>query len=177
MRRRSLIAGLGLASASLSAGRAFAAAPSSHFAAEHFLLFMDQATFLQRTGNDTAAASAYLGKALDAVDAVFNAVPAQRGTKGVFVVMAKPGGKAKTWFAYPPATIPDDLVARATAAADKVPALKVQGGPVLFGMSFALWGGGPNPPGYPYMLPREIKQHIPQGYQASDEAMLKVWPN
>jgi hypothetical protein len=101
--------------------------------------------------------------------------PRQIPTAGFIVVVAKPGGRARTWFDFKPALAKDTEAGLAQAMA-ALPVPPVQEGPVVASLRVSVWGA--KPPAGHAPAPEEWKAAAKQAGRTLpiDELIQAVWP-
>jgi len=119
----------------------------------------------------------YITRLNTALTSVISAAPAQSGVTAAIVVGVKPGGAVRAWLVAPDGAFPDDVAARLQAAAEAVPPLPVQNGPVALAIIFNAWGGGPplssgtNPP-----TPKQWTAGAKGAESVPDGVFARIWP-
>ncbi len=191
---------LPLAVASLTAGAAFAAPPStapappatstaspapaaSPFVVHQAVLFQPDELLKERFGGDGLIASFYLKQLETEAKKYFATLPRGEGATGVVIATARPGSSAKIWFAFPATK---RLALDVRVALEKklaaVPAPIPTGGPVALGLAFSVWGGDresqemmrqgpPVPDAWRIVMMRSKKPGMP-----FDEMLNLAWP-
>lgn len=127
---------------------------------------------------EVSALSPYVNAAARAAEGVVRAAPVQPGASGMLLLMVKPGGRAKAWVVTGEPALKAETVAAMVKAVEAVPAPAVREGPVLVGVGFDAWGGGPPPAGASPPIPRDWYRYFSKdGGRLDDAFMARVWPD
>jgi len=105
------------------------------------VFYQPDAVLRARLGDDTAPLAAYVRKIDGGAAAVLRTIPNAPGFQAALVIALKPGGTSHAWFVTK-RKLPPDVAPQLIAAAQAVPPLSVQGGPVAFAIIFNAFGGG-----------------------------------
>jgi hypothetical protein len=117
----------------------------------------------------------YISQLNAAMDALFSATPPGTGANAALVMGVKPGGAVRAWLVDKDGNLPPDLQARIISAAQAVPPMTVQDGPVAFALNFSVWGGSTVPtPTLP--LPDAWTQDATGGVAVPDGVFARIWP-
>ncbi len=142
------------------------------------VLYQPDDVLLARLGMEGQnSVPAYIGRINTALTGVFSKAPAQSGVTAAIVLGVKPGGAVRAWIVAPPGAFSDDFTAQLQAAAQAVPPLPVQNGPVALAIIFNAWGGGPplpsgtNPP-----TPKEWMAGAKGAEAVPDGVFARIWP-
>jgi len=126
------------------------------------VLYQPDAVLKARLGDDAAPLAAYIRQIDRHAADVLDAAPQEHGFSAALVIVLKPGGKSRAWLVTQ-AKISPKLRDGMRAAADSVPPLAVQGGPVAFAIIFDGLGGGGKPvvdATHPIPIPAEWREGV-----------------
>jgi hypothetical protein len=153
-------------------------AMSAVYQQKSVVLYQPDDVLLARLGMDGQnSVPAYIGRINTVLTGVFSKAPAQSGVTAAIVLGVKPGGAVRAWIVAPPGAFSDDFTAQLQAAAQAVPPLPVQNGPVALALIFNAWGGGPplpsgtNPP-----TPKEWMAGAKGAEAVPDGVFARIWP-
>jgi hypothetical protein len=138
------------------------------------VLYQPNGVLLARACNPQFMAN-YVEQINAAMDALFSASAPGTGANAALVLGVKPSGAVRAWLVDPDGNLPADLQARIIAAAQAVPPMPVQQGPVAIALVFSAWGGStvavPQVP-----LPDAWTQAAGSGAEVPDGVFQRIWP-
>lgn len=106
------------------------------------VLYQSNAMLVARLGPNGARPLAnYVSQISASLAAQFAAAPPQPGVSAALVVGVKPGGAVRTWVVPRAGSLSPALTAQIQSAAQEVPPVAVQSGPIVFALIFNAWGG------------------------------------
>jgi hypothetical protein len=132
------------------------------FELNEVILYQPNNVLTARLG-DARPLAAYIKRIEHGLTKTLAAAPAPRGFSAAEVIAVKPGPSSHAWLVSR-SRLPDGLAAQLDAAAEAVPPVTVQGGPIAFAIVFAAYGGGGKPvvdKAHPIPIPREWRDDAP----------------
>lgn len=158
---------------------ASAPAPAGPFQVTGAVLYQPNAMLVARLGTDGARPLAmYLRQISAAMAQVIAAAPARPGVSAALVVGVKPDGAVRTWLVAPAGAFSPELAEQLQTAAEAVPPMEVQNGPIAFAVEFNAWGGGApiTDARHPVPMPQEWMQGAPPGPElVPDGVFARIW--
>jgi hypothetical protein len=134
--------------------------PRPDFRQLSIVLYQPNAVLRGRLGNDAAPLAAYIRQIDRSAAAVLRHTSNVPGFQAALVIALKPGGTSRAWFVTK-TNLPTDVGPKLIDAAQALPPLTVQGGPVAFAIIFNGFGGG-GPPvvdsAHPIPIPPEWRK-------------------
>jgi hypothetical protein len=135
-------------------------APGPAFRLRGVVLYQPNDVLTARLGGDAHPFAAYTKRVERRIAAALAGHPAAHGFSAAIVIAIKPDGEVHAWLVTRRAPSPA-LAADLTAAAEAVPPITVQGGPIAFAIVFDAFGGG-GPPvidrAHPIPIPPEWRE-------------------
>ncbi|MFC5372322.1 hypothetical protein ACFPIF_07165 [Brevundimonas faecalis] len=171
---------LGLAACDRAGGRSdappSASAPAEAWVGKDVVLYLPDPVMKKRV--EVSALSPYVQAAGAAAEGAVRAAPVQPGASGMLLLMVKPDGRARAWVVTGEPALSPETVAAVVKAVEALPAPAVREGPILVGIGFDAWGGGPPPAGASPPIPRDWYGHFAKDGGLLDDAfMARVWPD
>lgn len=121
--------------------------------------------------------SSYMSAVDGAVSQVLKARAGEAGSSGMLLLAIRPNGLSKAWVVTGEPPMSAQTSAAMIAAAEAVPAPKVNSDTVLVGIQFHAFGGGQAPVSAGPPIPRDWYSHFSKHGGLLDDALLaKVWP-
>jgi OmpA family len=143
------------------------------------VLYQPNAMLVARLGaNGARPLSNYIGQIKVSLASVIAAAPPQPGVTAALVVGVKPSGAVRTWLVAPAGSLPAALAAQLQTAAQAVPPMAVQNGPIAFALVFNAWGGGApiTDAQHPAPMPPEWRTGAPGPVLVPDGVFARIWP-
>lgn len=126
---------------------------------------------------DPQVLATYTRALTDAANETLASRPPHVGTSGTLIVVVKPGNRSRAWVVTGDESLHPGMASAVEAALETQPAPTVTG-PIMLGIMFDAWGGGPPPANMPYPLPQQwIDALPPEGGQIDDALIARVWPD
>jgi hypothetical protein len=141
-------------------------------------LYQPSGVLVARLGT-AAPLAAYIQRIDASLAPIFAAAPPQPGVTLAVVVGVKPNFRSKAWVVAPNGSLPAPMVAQIEAAAEAVPPVRVQGGPIAFAVLIDAWGGGPaiTDATHPVPIPQAWLSSTPSAPEiVPDGIFARIWP-
>jgi hypothetical protein len=132
------------------------------FRLDEIILYQPNNVLTARLG-DPKPLAGYIKRIEHGLAKTLAAAPAPRGFSAAEVVAVKPGPSSHAWLVSR-SHLPDGLATALDAAAEAVPPVTVQGGPIAFAIVFEAYGGGGKKvvdKAHPIPIPREWRDNAP----------------
>jgi hypothetical protein len=155
-----------------------AAAPANGavYQVDHLVLYQPNNVLVARLC-DAHGLAFYAQQVSASMTALLNSEPAGPGADAALVIGVKPTGAVRAWLMDPDNALSADLQARMIAAAEAVPPVKPQGGPIVFAIAFKAWGGsGPMPAALATPMPDAWHYAGGGPVEVPDGLFAKIWP-
>ena len=151
------------------------AAENTPWLNEGVVLYMPDKVMKERIA--VSDLSPYMSAVDAAASAVIEANTGQAGSSGMLLVAIRPNGLSKAWVVTGEPPMNEKISDAMVAAAEAVPAPKVNSDTVLVGIQFKAFGGGQAPVSAGPPIPRDWYSHFSKHGGLLDDALLaKVWP-
>jgi hypothetical protein len=142
------------------------------------VLYQPNAMLVARLGANGAQPLAnYISQLNTSLSAQFAAARPQPGITAALVVGVKPGGAVRSWVVLRAGTLSPALTAQLQSAAEQVPPVAVQQGPIVFAIVFNAWGGAPAANTQNLApVPAEWTRGASGAESVPDGVFARIWP-
>lgn len=142
------------------------------------VLYQPNAMLVARLGpNGARPLASYISQLNTSLAAQFATAPPGPGVTAALVVGVKPGGAVRSWVVLRAGTLSPALTAQIQSAAQAVPPVAVQQGPIVFAVVFNAWGGAPSANTQNLApVPAEWSRGASGAETVPDGVFARIWP-